>query len=233
MANTSKSSNPTNSKMPRRVSESLIDDDTTSRSSPPTTKEPHHFPYKLYGMLQYAADSEYSSAVSWVDEGRAFAIHDQEALMEHISPLFFKQSKYRSFTRQLNLWGFNRVQGFDMGPKGAWMHQCFLRDDFEALKSIVRIEVKNKTEAENPIAKKINKNTKSTKSRQSCTATAAKASTPTSSARAATKSHQDHVQRRLLRHPSLHPRPGLRHKVILAIEAFPLCTLHLIQPEVH
>ena len=56
-----------------------------------------HFPYKLYDMLEYAADSKYSSAVSWSEDGTQFSIHDKDMLMKHVVPMFFKQSKFRSF----------------------------------------------------------------------------------------------------------------------------------------
>ena len=48
-------------------------------------------------MLEYAADSQYSSAVSWTEDGRGFAIHNRDAFLEHIVPMFFKQTKFRSF----------------------------------------------------------------------------------------------------------------------------------------
>jgi hypothetical protein len=64
----------------------------------PVMKEHHHlFPFKLYDMLEYAADSEHSSVVSWVKEGRRFAIHNKDEFLKHIVPRFFKQTKYRSF----------------------------------------------------------------------------------------------------------------------------------------
>ena len=56
-----------------------------------------HFPYKLYDMLEYVADSKYSSAVSWSEDGTQFSIHDKVMLMDHVVPMFFKQSKFRSF----------------------------------------------------------------------------------------------------------------------------------------
>ena len=55
------------------------------------------FPFKLYEMLEYAADSKYSSAVSWSEDGTQFSIHDKDMLMKHVVPMFFKQSKFRSF----------------------------------------------------------------------------------------------------------------------------------------
>lgn len=56
-----------------------------------------HFPYKLYDMLEYAADSEFFYAVSWSEDGTSFAIHDKDEFMMHVVPLFFKQTKFRSF----------------------------------------------------------------------------------------------------------------------------------------
>jgi len=55
-----------------------------------------HFPYKLYDMIEYAAE-KYSSAVSWSEDGTQFSIHDKDMLMKHVVPMFFKQSKFRSF----------------------------------------------------------------------------------------------------------------------------------------
>ena len=73
-------------------------------SSPKTT-----FPTKLYAMLQLA-DSipEFSKAVMWLPHGRAFGVLNKDAFMEDVVPVFFNQTKIRSFNRQLHLWGFRR-----------------------------------------------------------------------------------------------------------------------------
>ncbi|KAL7428292.1 hypothetical protein ACHAXH_002227 [Discostella pseudostelligera] len=97
----------------------------------------NHFPFKLYDMLQYAANSEYSSAASWSVDGRAFIIHRRDVFLENLVPLFFKQTKFRSFTRQLNLWGFSRPSDFD-----EWAHPNFIRGSSERLELIRRVEVK-------------------------------------------------------------------------------------------
>ena len=60
-------------------------------------EQQQHFPFKLYHMLQYAAESQYGSAVSWDEDGMSFAIHDRDTFMEFIVPMFFKQTKFRSF----------------------------------------------------------------------------------------------------------------------------------------
>jgi hypothetical protein len=56
-----------------------------------------HFPFRLYDMLEYATYYEHCSAVSWSDDGRAFTIHQEDKFVEHIVPMFFKQTKFRSF----------------------------------------------------------------------------------------------------------------------------------------
>lgn len=66
-----------------------------SFSPPFSAKE--HFPYKLYEMLEYAAVSEHSSTVSWSANGQAFAILQKDDFVEKLVPMFFKQTKLRSF----------------------------------------------------------------------------------------------------------------------------------------
>ena len=51
-------------------------------------------------------------------------INDPDRLLE-ILPMFFGQTKYRSFRRQLNMWHFERLL---VGPdKGAFVHPFFIR----------------------------------------------------------------------------------------------------------
>ena len=59
------------------------------------------FPGKLYKLLEFATeDAEYCSVISWVDEGRAFAIHDKDRFVKNLIPKYFNQTKYRSFVSQ-------------------------------------------------------------------------------------------------------------------------------------
>jgi HSF-type DNA-binding len=53
---------------------------------------------------------------------------------------FFSQSKYASFQRQLNLYGFSRMtHGVD---KGAYWHDCFVRHDREKVRGMIRRKIK-------------------------------------------------------------------------------------------
>eukprot|EP00984_Skeletonema_dohrnii_P023079 scaffold12185_cov114-Skeletonema_dohrnii-CCMP3373.AAC.7 len=112
------------------------------------------FPFKLYEMLKYARASGVSSSISWLADGTGFVIHDKDAMMNDLTPMFFNHTKFRSFTRQLNLWGFLRTN-----PRGDnWKHKDFLRERPDLLKEIVRISVKSKS------AMKVNMRTSSSRS---------------------------------------------------------------------
>jgi len=105
------------------------------------------FPYKLHIMLEamdvQAAKGDImgKSIVGWQPHGRAFKVHIVELFVEQIMPHFFKQSKYASFQRQLNLYGFNRITA--CGPdKGAVYHPCFVRYQPHLLQGMVRKRIK-------------------------------------------------------------------------------------------
>lgn len=60
------------------------------------------FPGKLHDLLTYTENSGLEYIISWVHQGKAFVIHSQEQLVQ-ILPIFFGQTKFRSFQRQLNV----------------------------------------------------------------------------------------------------------------------------------
>jgi len=85
---------------------------------------------------------EFSQAVTWLPHGRAFRIHDKIKFMRELVPLFFNQTKIRSFNRQLHLWGFRRS---GRGNDQVWYHDNFLRGKPEDMKLMVRTKIKGKT----------------------------------------------------------------------------------------
>lgn len=81
------------------------------RSNKPTSTSPKspksEFPIKLYAMLELADNiPEFAQAVTWLPHGRAFRVLDQDMFMKDVVPVFFNQTKMRSFNRQLHMWGF-------------------------------------------------------------------------------------------------------------------------------
>ena len=68
----------------------------------------------------------YETNKSWQPHGRAFKVHDRKRFLTEVMPKFFKQTKFSSFTRQLSIYGFNRL-GCCGPDKGAYYDECFLQ----------------------------------------------------------------------------------------------------------
>ena len=74
------------------------------------------FPVVLYGLLEDAEKHGNASIVSWRPSGVAFKVYRREEFVNKILPKYFKQTKFKSFVRQLNLWGFTCIErGQDKG----------------------------------------------------------------------------------------------------------------------
>ena len=80
------------------------------------------------------------SIVCWQPHGKAFMVHKPKDFVTEVMPHFFNQTKYASFQRQLNLYGFSRLTH---GPdKGAYYHNCFVRGQRHLCKGMVRQKIK-------------------------------------------------------------------------------------------
>lgn len=80
------------------------------------------------------------SIVCWQPHGRAFMVHKPKDFVQEVMPHFFNQTKYASFQRQLNLYGFSRLTH---GPdKGAYYHNCFIRGKRHLCKGMIRQKIK-------------------------------------------------------------------------------------------
>jgi len=75
-------------------------------------------------LMEILDNDDHSDIIAWLPHGRGFVIYRKKAFEQKILPRYFnKQSKYSSFTRKLNRWGFCRVT---RGPEsGAYYHQYF------------------------------------------------------------------------------------------------------------
>jgi len=83
---------------------------------------PMSFPQRLMDILN---DEEHSDVISWLPHGKGFIMYKKKKFAAQVLPKYFKQSKFTSFTRKLNRWGFVRVT---RGPEtGAYYHQFFQR----------------------------------------------------------------------------------------------------------
>lgn len=87
------------------------------------------FPWQLHCMLEAAISEGFGHVVSWLDDGKSFRVHDSDAFVAYILPRFFpRQSRYKSFQRQLNIWNFKRLIG-TRGPRnGGYCNVYFQRN---------------------------------------------------------------------------------------------------------
>jgi len=99
-------------------------------------KVPFH--QKLHTLLD---DNPFEDIISWQPHGRSFSIHTPDRFVEEVMPKYFKQSKFSSFLRQLNLYSFtrHRAQGPD---KGGYYHKFFLRGRRDLCSYLIRMAVK-------------------------------------------------------------------------------------------
>jgi HSF-type DNA-binding len=78
---------------------------------------------------------DHADSISWLSHGRGFSIANRATFEVDVLPRYFnKQSKFSSFSRRLNRWGFVRVHA---GPEsGAYYHPCFKRGDHRLLQQM-------------------------------------------------------------------------------------------------
>jgi hypothetical protein len=95
------------------------------------------FPWKLHDLLAKVAENGQEHIISWEHNGRALKVHNPQAFATDVLPNFFLHStKWESFQRQLNLYGFARIS---RGPgKGMYIHRYFVRDQRSLCRRITR-----------------------------------------------------------------------------------------------
>ncbi|KAK3147940.1 hypothetical protein QOZ80_3BG0288620 [Eleusine coracana subsp. coracana] len=95
---------------------------------------------KVYDMV---SDPETDSVISWAAGGGSFVIWDSHAFERDLLPRHFKHNHFTSFIRQLNTYGFYKVDQ----NRWEWANGGFLKDQKHLLKTIKR---KKKTSQETP-----------------------------------------------------------------------------------
>ena len=98
------------------------------------------FPEKLHRLLLEVEAAGRGDVISFVANGRAFAIHKPDKFFKEIVPLYFRQSRLSSFKRQLNLYGFELI---NTGPaRGGYYHELFVKERPELCRRMRRVAVK-------------------------------------------------------------------------------------------
>ena len=82
-------------------------------------------------------ESEDPSVVSWTSNGKAFKVLDLDRFRDETLPKYFRHNKITSFQRQLNLYGYLRIQKGE--DSGAYGHPKFIRGHREAVRDIRRL----------------------------------------------------------------------------------------------
>ncbi|GMG56395.1 unnamed protein product [Ambrosiozyma monospora] len=67
---------------------------------------------KLWNMVN---DSSNEKFISWLPKGDAFQVSDREGFMKNVLPKYFRHNNFASFVRQLNMYGWHKVQDVNSG----------------------------------------------------------------------------------------------------------------------
>ncbi|EED94380.1 predicted protein [Thalassiosira pseudonana CCMP1335] len=99
---------------------------------------PQQFPRKLYDMLEIESEgqSESTCCVHWAASGSGFKIANVAKFSEVVLPKYFKTSKFSSFQRNLNLYGFVKNR---RGPEvDVYSNAKFNRGDLDMLSHLTK-----------------------------------------------------------------------------------------------
>ncbi|KAI8331105.1 HSF-type DNA-binding-domain-containing protein [Blakeslea trispora] len=112
---------------------------------PNTTQRPAHtntFVHKLYNMVM---DSYYQHLISWAYAGSSFIVCNIMEFSRDVLPKHFKHNNFSSFVRQLNMYGFHKVNKSPRGHRTLaenqiweFSHPKFLRNRPDLLDDIKR-----------------------------------------------------------------------------------------------
>mmetsp|Transcript_2655 Transcript_2655/g.3871 ORF Transcript_2655/g.3871 Transcript_2655/m.3871 type:complete len:419 (-) Transcript_2655:296-1552(-) len=81
-----------------------------------------NFPAKMHAIL---SRPDLADVVAWMPHGRSWRVLKPREFEIRVIPTYFEHSKFSSFIRQANGWGFRRVtQGRD---RNSYYHELFLR----------------------------------------------------------------------------------------------------------
>jgi hypothetical protein len=111
------------------------------------SKQQPSFVSKLYSMLE---DTTIEDMISWGPSGTVFSVANPAEFSKVVLPNWFKHSNWQSFVRQLNMYGFHKVnhtyQGTPEEEIQVWefKHPSFRRGEVQLLNDIKRKSSRHK-----------------------------------------------------------------------------------------
>lgn len=103
------------------------------------------FPFRLHDMLNDATKKGFEDVVCWRNDDRSFLIRDKDRFAMEVLPNYFQgQTHYKSFQRQLNIYGFTRVVGGTRRDMGTYTHRLLVRGEAKLCRYMIRTKIKNK-----------------------------------------------------------------------------------------
>ena len=118
------------------IASPMDDDDHT----PEHARKSQSFPRKLRLLLEHSENTN-NRIISWFPDGKSFRVHQKENFTGLVMPEFFHPSTYKSFERNLTMWGFRTVS---KGPiKGALYHPSFQRGKPQLCQTMNRAKAKD------------------------------------------------------------------------------------------
>ncbi|KAI8385658.1 HSF-type DNA-binding-domain-containing protein [Blakeslea trispora] len=150
LSNTNSSSNSTGSSSGSDAEKPNTSSDTnvprsTTVALPNTIKTQAAFVNKLYKMLQ---DPESSNLISWSSVGDLFSVSNPTTFSKTVLPQYFKHNNWQSFVRQLNMYGFHKVNDLihsnltNENQTWEFKHPNFRRGGVDDLQNIKRKNAK-------------------------------------------------------------------------------------------
>ena len=92
------------------------------KTSKKNANKPLFFLEKLYNILKNKA---YNNLIQWNEDGTKIIIVDSTKFSKNILPKYFNHDKYSSFVRQLNLYGFHKINNIYNSKNEIFFNEYF------------------------------------------------------------------------------------------------------------
>ncbi|KAG7354425.1 HSF-type DNA-binding protein [Nitzschia inconspicua] len=94
------------------------------------------FSYKLHRILEDATKCGFDDVIAWMPCGKSFQVFSKKRFEEEVMIKYFDSQKYKTFQRNLNLWGFH------LGENKEIAQEYFVRGRLELCEQMHRVKMK-------------------------------------------------------------------------------------------